>query len=323
MKFTMAVKKHNKVSIGRSEGHNVRQHPTASQLHHTAWIPRQGRHPINPWREDRLDAARAMAKRKDAVVALEIIVQVGNQTDWRYPPTQEHPCGQPRKGKDVPNLNTLVRSVREAMVAEFGASNVVSIELHTDESSPHVHAIVTPIHEGKLQAKHWLNGPVMLAAMRKRIHATVRRAVACTYTPGAPGGDPYDPRKAAGRSGGPQVAPGILRHLSDVLSASTALAEARRRILELEKQVQSLFSRLKAAERVATDRLADMDAAHRRAGEADKKLRDAQAEILRLRVEVERLKPKPEPGPTTKPEPGAKPHGYSASRKRDAPTPGA
>ncbi|WP_223954405.1 plasmid recombination protein, partial [Aeromonas caviae] len=32
------------------------------------------------------------------------------------------------------------------------------IDLHTDESSPHFHVVVTPIKDGKLQAKAWLDG---------------------------------------------------------------------------------------------------------------------------------------------------------------------
>lgn len=274
-----------------------------------------------PWRGERLEAARGLARRKDAVVAIELVIQVGNQTEWRNPPDHEHPYGKPRR-RPV-DLNELCKAAREAVVAEFGAENIVGLDLHTDESSPHLHAVVTPIWEGRLQAKHWLDGPAQVVAIRKRLHATISRRVQCEYTPGSPGGAPHDPGKAAGQPGGPQVAPGILQRLSGALDASTALAEARRRILELEKQVQSLFSRLKAAEQVSADRMTGMEGAHRRASEADRKLRDSQAEILRLRAEVERLTPKPEPEPAAKPESAAKPHGYSASRKRDVPTPGA
>lgn len=319
MKLAIAIQKHDRTSSGRCQSHNTRQRDPWSQQPQSAWLTKQGRHQVLPWRGERLEAARGLARRKDAVVAIELVIQVGNQTEWRDPPDGQHPHGKPRRWPV--DLNELSKAAREAVEAEFGAGNIVGLDLHTDESSPHLHAVVTPIWEGKLQAKHWLDGPAKVAAIRKRLHATISRRVQCEYSPGSPGGEPHDPRKAAGQPGGPQVAPGILRRLSGALDASTALAEARRRIVELEQRVQSLFSRLKAAERVATDRLAGMDAAHRRASVADKKLRDAQAEILRLRVEVERLTPKPEPA--AKPEPGPKPHGHSASRKRDAPTPGA
>lgn len=273
-----------------------------------------------PWRGERLEAARGLARRKDAVVAIELVIQVGNQTEWRHAPDDQHPYGKPKRWPV--NLNELTRAAREAVEAEFGAGNIVGLDLHTDESSPHLHAVVTPIWQGKLQAKHWLDGPAKVAAIRKRLHATINRRVQCEYTPGGLGGEPHDPRKAAGQPGGPQPTPGILRRITGALDASTALTEARRRIVELERRVQSLFGRLKAAELVAADRMADMEAAHRRASAADRKLREAQAEILRQRTEIERLTPKPEPGPTAKPEPGPKPRGYSASRNRDAPTPG-
>ncbi|MGN5281844.1 plasmid recombination protein, partial [Aeromonas dhakensis] len=96
------------------------------------------------WDQGKLDAASALAKRKDAVVAIEFIIQVGNQTDWREDPTPECPEGPP---------------IDKAWAdQEFGPENVVSIQLHMDESTPHFHVIATPSKDGKLQAKAWLDG---------------------------------------------------------------------------------------------------------------------------------------------------------------------
>ena len=41
---------------------------------------------------------------------------------------------------------------------KFGTKNVVSVRQHFDETSPHVHVIVIPMHQGKLNAKHYIGG---------------------------------------------------------------------------------------------------------------------------------------------------------------------
>jgi len=91
MKFTMAPKKHNRATVGRVEGHNTRLHPTSSQLPKAAWFTQEGRKALIEWREEVLDKAKALSTRKDAVLAVEIILQVGNQSEWRELPTNEHP----------------------------------------------------------------------------------------------------------------------------------------------------------------------------------------------------------------------------------------
>lgn len=51
----------------------------------------------------------------------------------------------------------------------FGKDNVVSAILHRDEGngeSGHIHAVVIPMHEGKLNAKHYLGGPKELSELQ-------------------------------------------------------------------------------------------------------------------------------------------------------------
>lgn len=170
---------------------------TASQLPKTAWFSGSGRHEVVPWNDDAVEKAKRLAKRKDAVVAISMIFQLGNQTDWREQPTAAHPEGLPRVAL-LPHMNSLCRGVREWAEKEFGADNVVSVEIHTDESTPHLHLVVTPVHDEKLQAKHWCNGAASLAQLRHRAWSVVNQHIACHYTPGALGGKPHDPAMAAG-----------------------------------------------------------------------------------------------------------------------------
>ena len=288
MKLALNIEKRQKAKASHSRGHNLREHPTDSQLPKPAWFTAKGHHSVAPWRSEVMDRALSLAKRKDAVVAVNLTFQVGNQTDWRQAPTADHPHGKPQRPV---NLNELARAVREAVEAEFGWENVVSIDMHTDESTPHVHAVVTPVHEGKLQAKHWLDGPKSMAAIRERLHATISRRVACEYSKGAPGGEPHDARKAAGGSGGPRMPPGLLQRAADAFEARAEIKALKGVIAGLQEQMQGMFSSMKATERVAADRYDSMQAERLARAELQQKLDQAQAEIKCYKAEVERLTP--------------------------------
>lgn len=48
---------------------------------------------------------------------------------------------------------------RAWLIDRHGAENVVSTHVHRDETTPHMVAYVVPIHEGRLNARHFLGGP--------------------------------------------------------------------------------------------------------------------------------------------------------------------
>jgi hypothetical protein len=61
------------------------------------------------------------------------------------------------------------RWLRESMAwvnDTFGADNVVSAVLHMDEKTPHIQLMLVPIHEGKLRAAHWFDGPAKLGKLQ-------------------------------------------------------------------------------------------------------------------------------------------------------------
>jgi hypothetical protein len=247
LSFSMSIEKHDRTSVGRCEGHNTRLHETKSQLPRRAWFDPAGRYEVTPWREDQIDAARALAKRKDAVLAVEIVVQVGNQTDWRELPTAEHPEGKPKPGLK-PLMRKLALAAKAAAVKEFGEDNIVGVDLHLDESSPHVHIVVTPINDGRLQAKHWLDGKATCAKLRRRIHETINAAVPCTYTPGEVGGDPHDHSKAAGGPNARKPAPGLAGAAMEALARVGEVKELRGEVKTLTTALQQSFSRVKRLE---------------------------------------------------------------------------
>ena len=274
-------------SIGRAEGHNLRLHNTQSQLRKAAWFTPEGRHEVEPWRPDVLARAKGLAKRKDAVQAIQFVIQIGNQTDWRHEPEQDFPEGRPMKIADA--MNSAARGIRAWVEQEFGEDNCVGIDLHTDESSPHFHVVVTPVRDGKLQAKAWLDGSRKLAALRKRAWQAVNAHIKCEYSPGAPGGAPHDPTKAAGQTPAPSLVDKMTGH-ARAKALELENAELRKRCEALE-QVQ--FSRQKTryrAEMAAVAEKAQEDAAKAVAGQksAVMALLNAEIRVQQLQETIER-----------------------------------
>lgn len=266
MKFKLDIEKKNRMNLGQVEAHNTRQHATASQLaNKSAWFTPQGHHTIKRWDSKLIDQAKQLAKRKDAVLAIEISVQVGNQTDWRQAPTADCPEGKPMAGKSA-RMNALMAGVKQAIEREIGWNRVVSAELHTDESTPHVQLVFVPItDDGKLQAKEWLGGAARCAKLRRSIWEHVNQHSPCEYTEGNPTGQPHDRSKAAGQPS----APG---------------ADQVAKIKALEQQVQALFSQLKAEQKKALKLKAEYD---------EFTLKTA-ARLKAQQAELEQLRPKPQ-----------------------------
>ena len=275
LSFSLAIDKMQAPAIGRAEGHNLRLHKTESQLRPEAWFTPEGRHQVEPWRPERLTKAKGLAKRKDAVQAIQFVIQLGNQTDWRGEPEPNFPEGKPIDITD--QINLAGKGIRAWVEKEFGDENCVGIDLHTDESSPHFHVVVTPIKDGKLQAKAWLDGVSKVAALRKRAWQAVNAYIACEYKPGAAGGAPHDPRKAAGEVPAPSI-----------LDKATGHAKAKR--LERENAAlqeenarlkQALSSRQKG--RYSADLLEKAEQAELAAENAQKALGEAKQELFDLK----------------------------------------
>jgi hypothetical protein len=294
MKFSLSFEKKNRANLGQVRGHNTRSHATNSQLPKHARFSAQDSYAVTTWSESKLDKAKSLARRKDAVLAIELVIQVGDQSDWRDLPTSENPCGAPRDGA-LENATYMANAVKKAIEAEFGADNVVSIELHLDESTPHVHAVVTPIKDGKLKAKHWLDGVSSCAALRSRLHEVVAELVPCDYVRGAPGGAPHDAQKAAGGAGGIKPKKGLVDAVLDAVNMKKMLQDLKDEVLRLRRDISSLFQKLKRSE-VATARagalarqaLAEKSLAHERSISTLKRAHADEAKHLRSQLDESR-----------------------------------
>lgn len=238
-----------------------------------------------------IEKSKGLAKRKDAVLAVEMVISVGNQTEWRELPTAEHPHGKPKPGAS-PKLNALMAGVKAAAIAEFGKDRIISIDLHTDESTPHVHLVFAPINDGKLQAKHWLNGPEAVGFLREKIHAHVNKSIACDYEKGAPGGAPHDASKAAGGANAPKPEPGFIEKTADKLTGRSVIEQLKATISSLNQQLQTTFSKLKSAEKRAADEAVLREKAIKKAQEMHALAEKQKQEIEVLQQKIEVLSPK-------------------------------
>jgi cell division protein FtsB len=275
LSFSLAIDKMQASSVGRAEGHNLRLHATESQLRQEAWFTPEGRHQVKPWRPEALVKSKGLAKRKDAVQAIQFVIQLGNQTDWRDEPEPDFPEGRPL---NIANpINLAARGIKAWAAKEFGEDNIVGIDLHTDESSPHFHVVVTPIRDGKLQAKAWLDGASKVAALRKRAWQAVNAHIACEYKPGATGGAPHDPRKAAGQEPAPSMLDKVTGH-----AKAKRLERENAALQEENTQLkQALFSRQKG--RYSADLLEKAKQAELATEIAQRALGVAKQELLGLK----------------------------------------
>ena len=300
MKFTFAIQKMGKGGMTIARGHNCRVHPTRSQLDKEAWFSVIGGGCAVPWDDEKAKQAEGLARRKDAVVGIEFVVQVGNQTDWREAPSPEHPEGKPKEVTKATQQGMCL-AVKEWAEQTFGADNVVGIHLHLDESTPHVHAVVTPIKDGKLQAKAWLNGGASVSALRKSCHAAMNARIPCEYTPkSGVGGQAHREDLRAGAA--PVPKPSVI----DMLSGKSEVKKLKREISALksenEQLKQVLFSRDKhryfairaeeaaAATAAAAAAQAAQRAAEQREREADKMAQELARRVEKQSVEIERLR---------------------------------
>jgi hypothetical protein len=92
--------------------------------------------------------------RKDAVRGIELVLTASPEFfDQKRPSIKTE-------------LSAWLQGARKWLRDTFGESNIVSEVLHADEKTPHLQVLVVPIHDGKLRAAHWLDGPKKLADLQ-------------------------------------------------------------------------------------------------------------------------------------------------------------
>ena len=104
--------------------------------------------------KDMMAAAGVGKLRKDAVQALEIV--------FSLPP-----------GHDLDDRAYFEACVQWAGANFGGAHNVLSVDIHRDESQPHCHVLLLPLVEGRMDGSNLIGGKQKLMVLQKDFHAKV------------------------------------------------------------------------------------------------------------------------------------------------------
>lgn len=282
LSFSFDLQKLKSTEIANRRAHNLRDGDTHSQLDKRLWFSKNGRKTIVEWDSDRLELAKKLSKRKDAVHVFSVVLQVGNQADWRFED------GQQKAGNDLPaSFENMELAAKKWAVDTFGLENIVSIEAHFDESSPHFHILATPIKNGKLQAKHWFQkGLIDLREMRKNACLAFNEAgVECGYTPSRTGGKPHDSSKATGG--------GQSRQLADQHEKTKRIEAELKEALRIEgEQDDQLQSQAKLIQKQHTHSRwleSELNESKKQVGLVTKELISSRNEVNSLKIEINSL----------------------------------
>lgn len=74
-------------------------------------------------------------------------------------------------------LQANYRFAKNYFATESDYTNVVSMQVHLDETNPHLHIHVMPIHKGRYNCKHYLGGSLKMQALQDAYYATMKNYV--------------------------------------------------------------------------------------------------------------------------------------------------
>lgn len=101
-----------------------------------------------------MNIPRPKDRRKNAVLAVEYMITAS--PEWWQSATQIQKLEFEQKAKQF-------------LTEIYGDKNLIQFSIHRDEKTPHVSAIVTPMYENKLNARHFCGGRAKLAEQQDRI----------------------------------------------------------------------------------------------------------------------------------------------------------
>lgn len=125
-----------------------RSHPEREQ-YNREYIPKvyEGKTMVERWRECVGDAT----VRSNAVYAIEAVLA--------FSPEQESFIRQNRESWMKVNAKWLSSTFESSR-------NIISLRVDEDEKTLHAHALIIPMHDGKLNCKHYLNGKRCLSELQ-------------------------------------------------------------------------------------------------------------------------------------------------------------
>lgn len=128
----------------------------------------------NLWKDiqDKLEENKIEEVRKNGVYALELLMTASPEFfDDLHLVKQSQYDSEGHKVKGLNKVMDFMWRSKNWVEKEFGENNLVSMKLHMDEKTPHIHAVVVPITDGKnekkkLSAKSFIDGRQKLRALQ-------------------------------------------------------------------------------------------------------------------------------------------------------------
>ncbi len=147
-------KLHTFAQVANLDKHNTRQELTAKNIdtskiyENKTLISTHGLSFNEVWKQKfkqkEIEVGHPIKCRSNAVLALEVITGFSHEMS------------------DKVDLDEWGKKNIEWIKEQFGEENIISSEMHLDESSPHIHTIIIPFKDDKLNAKAYTGGRVAM-----------------------------------------------------------------------------------------------------------------------------------------------------------------
>ena len=271
MKITLNLQKLHLHDIAAIKNHNTRDDGIHAEP--ASVLPKhlhfgENRSEESDLYQSRLDTAKSLAKRKDAVIVQSFLFQVGDKKDWR------NEDGSVKLPPPI-DIEAFAEECFEFTKTKYGVENILRYDLHMDESSPHLTIWAVPIDKsGKLAQKSFIDGTRSMkdfrAALESQIMARFPNVPLERGSPGG-GGKKHDPGKGtwpdhieALRAESERLArlvadrTEMLESINAQIGASArALQDSARKVKDCNKEIDELHKRIKNLESMS---MADPDA---------------------------------------------------------------
>ena len=261
MKITLNLQKLHRQDLLAIQNHNARTGPghaepdsvLPSHLHFGSNSSVKFEHG-----QARLEMAKNLAKRKDAVLIQSFLFQLGDKKDWR------NQDGTVKKLPPV-EIDRFCAECLEFVRSKYSSDNLVRCDLHQDETTPHFTVWVTPIDEsGKLAQKSFIDGARSMKQFRTEFEdQIIAKFLDLNIERGSPGGGgkPHDPIQGTWQD-----------HIKSLRDENDRLTQ---KIAEAEKNLHEQNMRLSKQNKQII--------------EAEKTLMSYQAKLKNLQIEIEYL----------------------------------
>lgn len=149
-------------AISTCDKHNNRERetPNADEMMFEENIILIGE-PEKSYLEDFQEMTKDMTIRKNAVYGIECFMSASKEAElW----------------KDERLIKEWTKDSIEWLKETFDEKNIVKVHLHRDETTPHIHAFIVPIYQGKLNCKKYLGGhKSRLSDLQTEYHEKVKK----------------------------------------------------------------------------------------------------------------------------------------------------